>query len=148
MILPDRLIERCNFLHCLARIESLSRDRLACCVHSRNEKQIVHDSGKSFAFTDGGFDSLAVLGRRALTREGNLCFAHHICDGRSQLVREIGGKLREPSKGIVEPLKHVVEGESQRLKLARPARRGDSLLQMCRVNTSERSRHLFRSEER
>src|SRR6266498_2780810 len=107
-IVRDRLIKRCNFLHGCARIESLSRDRFARCVHSRNEKQIIHDSGEPFAFANRGLDRFTVFGSRAIPRKSNLRFAHHIGDGRSQLVGEVGRKLREPRERIVEALEHVI----------------------------------------
>src|SRR5262249_30011265 len=46
-------------------------------------------------------------------------------------------------KGIVESLEHLIERDGERLKLTRPVGRGNPFLQVRRVNTSERSRHLF-----
>src|SRR6266498_2866119 len=45
-IFCDRFIKRRNFLRCRARVESLPRDRLACNISPRKEKQVVYDSGE------------------------------------------------------------------------------------------------------
>src|SRR6266576_4335380 len=74
VIVCDRLIKSRDFLDRGARIESLPRNRFASCVHPRDKKQIVHDSGEPFAFGNGGFDGLAIVGSGAISREGNLRF--------------------------------------------------------------------------
>src|SRR4051794_36359805 len=101
-IVCDSLIKLYDFLHCRSRIERLPRDGFTRCIYASDKKQIVHIPRKPFAFGNGGFDGLAELGSSAISREGNLRFPQHISDRRSQLVREIGGKLREPGKRIVE----------------------------------------------
>ena len=50
-------------------------------------------------------------------------------------MREVGGELREPRKGIIEALKHFVESDRHGLKLARPASRRDPLVQVCRPSS-------------
>ena len=142
MIVCDRLIKRRNFFDCRACIEPLSCDRFTRRIHARDKKQIVHDPGKPFAFGDGGFDSLAIVGSGAISREGNLRFAQHIGDRRSQFVREIGGKLREPRKRIVEAFKHLVESNCEGLKLARPAGGTNTLLQLVWPDSAEGLRHF------
>ena len=97
---------------------------------------------ESFTFSDGGFQCLAILGSSALPRQSNLCFAQHIGNGRPQLVREVGGKLREPRKGIVQPLEHIIESDGEGLKLPRPVSRGHSLLQVSRSYAPKRPRHF------
>ena len=55
---------------------------------------------------------------------------------------EIGRKLREPRKGIVEPLEHIIESDGERLKLTRPTSRRDAFLQVGWVDPLERTRHF------
>ena len=50
-------------------------------------------------------------------------------------MREVGGELREPRKGIIEALKHFIESGGQRLKLARPVGGRDALVQVRRANS-------------
>ena len=129
-IVCDGLIKLCNFLNFCACIELLPCDRFTRRIHACDKKQIIHDPGKPFAFGDGGFDDLAIVGCSAISREGNLRFAQHIGDRRSQFVREIGGKLREPRERIVEAFKHLVESDCERLQLARPPGGTNTLLQL------------------
>src|SRR6266513_5176948 len=89
MILCNRLIELCDFFDCRARVEALARDWFARCIHACDKKQIIDDSGESFAFGDGGFDGLSVLGSCAVASESHLRLAQHIGDWCSQLVREV-----------------------------------------------------------
>ena len=74
MIVRDHLIKRRNLLHRRARIEPLACDWFACCIDARNEKQVIDDSGKPFAFTDRGFDDFAIVGRSAIARQSDLRF--------------------------------------------------------------------------
>ena len=129
-IVRDRLIERCNFFYCRARVESRARNRFARGVHARDKKQIIHDSGEPFAFSDGGLNGLAILGSGAIACESDLRFAQHIGNGRSQFVSEIGGELREPRKRIVKPVEHLVERDGKRSKLAWPTGRSEAFLQV------------------
>ena len=55
---------------------------------------------------------------------------------------KIGGKLREPCKGILEPGKHVVESDRERLKLAQPTGRRHTFAEMSRPGAFERVRHF------
>ena len=64
---------------------------------------------------------IGILGSGAVARKSNLRFAEHVRDGRSQLVCEIGGELREPCEGIVKSLEHFVEGDRQWLEFAGPS---------------------------
>src|SRR6266481_412229 len=137
VIVRDHLIERCDFFYCCTCVEPLSCDRFTRRIHARDKKQTVHDPGKPFAFGNGGFDSLAIVGSGAISREGNLAFAEHIGDRRSKLVREIGGKLREPGKRIVEAFKHLVESDCERLQLAWPPGGTDTLLQLDWPDSAE-----------
>src|SRR5438093_2275244 len=137
MIVRDRLIKGCDFFDCRSGIKPRARDRFAGCVYAGDKEQIIYDPREPFALGDGGFDGLAILGSRALSRESNLRFAQHIGDGRSQLVREVGGELREARKRIVESRKHLVESHRERLKLARPPSGTDALLQLLRPNPPE-----------
>ena len=103
-IFCDGFVKRRNFFHRRACIKSLPRDRFACCIGPRNEKQVIYDSGQAFTFADGGFDGFAVLGGAAVPRQSHLCFAQHIRDRCPQFMCQICGELREPRKGIIEPL--------------------------------------------
>jgi hypothetical protein len=137
MIVCDGLIKLCDFLHCCACIEPLPCDRFTRRIHARDKKQIVHDPGKSFAFGNGGFDGLAIVGSGAISREGNLCFAQHIGDRRSKLVRKIGRELRESGKRIIETFEHLVESNCERLQLVRPPDGTDTLLQLVWPDSAE-----------
>ena len=137
MIVCGGLIKLSDFLHGRARIEPLPCDRFTRRTHACDKKQIVHDPGKPFAFRNGGFDGLAILGSGAISRKGNLRFAQHIGNRRPQLVREIGRKLREPGKRIVETFEHLVESGGERLQLARPPSGTDRLLQLVWPDSAE-----------
>ena len=54
---------------------------------------------------------------------------------------EIGRELGETGEGTLEPIEHVVEGDRDRLQLARPFRRRDSLVQSMRTDSLERLGH-------
>ena len=56
-------------------------------------------------------------------------------------MREIGRKLREPGKGIFEPVEHVVESDRDRLQLARPFRRRDAFVEPVRADALQRLGH-------
>src|SRR6266550_5931415 len=137
VIVCDHLIKSRDFLDRGARIEPLSCDRFTRGIHASDKKQIIHNPGEPLAFGNGGFDGLAIVGSGAISREGNLRFAQHIGDRRSKLVREIGGKLREPGKRIVEAFKHLVESDCEGLQLAWPPGGTDTLLQLVWPDSAE-----------
>ena len=83
-------------------------------VHTGDKKQIIDNSRKPFAFSDGRLNNLAVFGGCAIARESDLRLAHDIGNGRPQLVREISRKLREPRERIVEPPEHLIESACER----------------------------------
>ncbi len=65
-------------------------------------------------------------------------FAAQDGDRGAQLVREIGGKLRQPSKRIFEAGQHLVEADGERLDFIGPAGDGDAFVQMGRANAFHR----------
>src|SRR5262249_52565111 len=113
-------VETCNFFYDRSTVESLSLNRLAGGIHTRDKKQIIDDRRKPFAFNNHGRNEFTVFLWLALARQSHLRFAEHVCDGCAEFVREIGRKLREPREGILEPAEHLIEGDGERLKLSRP----------------------------
>src|SRR5213078_1884635 len=58
-------------------------------------------------------------------------------------MREIRGELRETRKGIIEALKHFIECDGHGLKLARPVRGRDTLVQVRRPDSLQGKLHFF-----
>ena len=77
------LIEAGNFFDCVAPVKQETLDLLLGGFGPSEKKEIINNSGKTFAFSRGRFDDGAIFLGGALASEGDLGLAEHVADRRS-----------------------------------------------------------------
>src|SRR5205085_8357726 len=142
LFLGDRLVERGDFLDRGAAVERAALQMTLGSFGAGEKKQIVDDLAELVTLGDRRFDYLAVFLIGTRTRERDFGFAANVADRRAQFVGDVRGELRKADKRIFEPRQHVVEGNRQRLKFARPADGGDALVELLRPDTLQGARHF------
>ena len=101
-------------------VERLAGDACVWLLGAGEKKQALHHARQAIQFFEAGGEHVAVSLRCACLGECDLGLAAQIEERRAQFVGEVGGKLREPREGFVEPREHRVESGGERAQFVGP----------------------------
>ena len=140
--LHEGVVEIEELPHLASEVDRLHRRDDRAVVGLGEEQHVGHGARQALALLEAGIEDLAVFLGRARPGERDLGLHHQVAERRLELVRQVGGEVREPAERFLQAREHPVEGDGELRELGRQRLDGEAVVQAARADALRHARHV------